>query len=166
MLSEVGRGGDESPRPGWREGGGAWKSPGYWRGGMRAVTTRLQSPGRSSRIGEVVEECWLVEVPRRGDELSGGASQRGNPIRDAMASRWGEEKTGEETCEKPPGPLESGAVFLCCSKTSRTPCSVSRDVNRKSRLGREGWRCEPNEVVAEVRSDGERGRILAPEHAQ
>ena len=70
-----------------------------------------------------------------------------------MAGRWGEEKTGEETCEKPPGPLESGAVFLCCSKTSRTSCSVSRDVSRKSRLGREGWRCEPNEVVADVRSD-------------
>ena len=49
--------------PGWREGVGAWKSPGYQRGGMRAVTNRLQSPGRSSRIGEEGEECWLVRIP-------------------------------------------------------------------------------------------------------
>ena len=78
-VSEDGGGGDESPGPGWGEGGGTWKSPWYSRSGVRAVTNRLQSPGRSSRIGEEVEESWLVGIPEEKGWVKRGCEPEGDP---------------------------------------------------------------------------------------
>ena len=84
---------------------------------------------------------------RRGCQLEGVR------VRGAIASRRDvvEEVMGKGACEK--SPVHSKAeCFIAAAHDQRTSSSVSRDDCQKSRRGRR-WQCEPNEVIAEVRSD-------------
>ena len=88
--------------------------------------------------------------------IGGGRVKRGCQLEGvleggAIASRWGVRKDGRGSLRKVPRPTRKRPVFLCCW-VHRTSSSVSRDVCQRSRRCR-WWRCEPNEVVAGVRSE-------------
>ena len=86
---------------------------------------------------------------RRGCQLEGVR------VRGAIASRGGVRSDGGGILRKVPSPTRKRATFPCCW-VQCTSSSVSRDVYQRSRRGRK-WRCEPNEVVTDVRS--EEGRV-------
>ena len=107
---------------------------------------------------------WLIGIP--GDEGwdRWGCQLEGVRARGAIASRWGVGKDGRGSLRKVPRTSQKRAVFLCCS-VQRASSSVSRDVCQRSHPGRR-WRCEPNEVVAEVRSEEGEVESCPSEHPQ
>ena len=90
-------------------------------------------------------------VPKGRGRDKRGCQLEGVRVRGAIVSRWGVRSDGGGSLRKVPNPTRKQVVFPCCW-VQHASSSVSRDVCQRSHQGR-WWRCEPNEVVTEVRSE-------------